>query len=71
MVIFDAWNIRLRVIDNSAYKLNLPPSMSSIFSIFHSWLHLDKSDFLPGQIVSPLPLIWFDKYISLGEYFAG
>ena len=59
----------IRVIDNSAYELKLPPSMSSIFLVFHLWLlHLDKSDPLPGQIIPSPPRIWFDEDIGLGEY---
>lgn len=61
----------IRVLDNLAYELKLPPSMSSIFPVFHPWLlHLDKSDHLLGQII-PLPTpIWFDEDIGLGEYVA-
>ena len=43
--------------------------MSGIFPVFYPWLlHLDKSDPLPRQIIPPLPPIWFDKEVSLGEY---
>ena len=59
----------IRVINNSAYKLKLPPSISSIFPVFYLWLiHLNNSNLLSRQIISPLPPIWFDKDISLGEY---
>ena len=61
----------MRVVDNPAYKLKLLPSMSSIFPVFHlCLLHLDKSDPLPGQIISPPSPISFDEDIGLGEYIA-
>ena len=34
----------VRVINNSAYELKLPPAMEGIFPVFHPWLlHLDNS----------------------------
>ena len=32
--------------------------------------NLDKSDLLPGQIISPPLLIWFDEEVGLREYIA-
>lgn len=61
----------VRTINNSAYELDLPQSMSGIFPVFYPWLlHLDKSNPLPGQIIPPPPPIWFDEEVGLGEYIA-
>ena len=61
----------IKVINNSAYKLKLSPSMNSIFPVFYLQLfHLNKSDFLFGQIILPLPPIWFDEDIGLRKYIA-
>ena len=40
----------IEVINNCAYKLDLPESMSGLFPVFHPWLlHLDEANPLPGQ----------------------
>lgn len=58
-------------INNFTYKFESPQFMNDIFLVFHLWLlHFDKSDPLPGQIILPLLLIWFDKKVGLGEYIA-
>ena len=39
-----------KVINNTAYQLDLPDSMSEIYPVFHPWLlHLNESNPLPGQ----------------------
>ena len=40
----------VKALNNYAYQLELPTSMSSLHPVFHPWLlHLDNSDPLPGQ----------------------
>ena len=52
-----------RVIHNTAYELELPESMKSVFPVFHPWLlHPLDGDPLPGQhIPDPPPVIIRDE----------
>lgn len=48
--------------NNSAYELDLPPSMNKIHPVFHPWLlHLDNSDPLPRQRIPPPPPLEIDE----------
>jgi hypothetical protein len=39
-----------RVINNMAYKVDLPPEISRLHNVFHPWLlHKTDDDLLPGQ----------------------
>lgn len=52
----------VRVINNSAYELKLPPAMEGIFPVFHPWLlHLDNSEPLQGQRIPPPPPVMIDQ----------
>ena len=52
----------VRAINNMAYELELPKSMSGIFPVFHPWLlHLDNSEPLPGQRIEPPPPVHIDE----------
>ena len=52
----------IRVINNSAYELKLPPLIEGIFLVFHPWLlYLDNSQLLLGQRIDPLPPIIINK----------
>ena len=52
----------VRVINNSAYELKLPPAMEGIFPVFHPWLlHLDNSAPLQGQRIPPPPPVMIDQ----------
>lgn len=73
--LLDYKNLRLLmiigVIDNLSYKLKLSIFICNIFPVFYLWLlYLDKNDFFLGQIIFPLPPIWFDEDIGLKKYVA-
>ena len=51
-----------RVINNTAYELDLGRTIISVFPVFHPWLlHLVADDPLPGQIILPPPLVEINK----------
>ena len=51
-----------RVIDNSAYELDLSRAIASVFPVFHLWLlHLVADDPLPGQNIPPPPPVEIDE----------
>lgn len=54
-----------RAINNSAYELDLPEAMNSLFNVFHPWLlHLDDGRPLRGQIEDPPPEIEIDGEVE-------
>ena len=51
-----------RVINNTAYELDLGRAMASVFPVFHPWLlHLVADDPLPGQRMPPPPPVEIDE----------
>ena len=61
----------IRCINNMAYELDLPESMTGLFPVFHPWLlHLDKHTPLPGQVDPIEDPINVDEDQGRGDYVA-